>query len=160
MTTPAPYTPTAGPVDPNAGLRAKLYSGLALLTPLLSFAASFGIFSSDQANALTGVATAVVGALSAFGFGLAATKTNKQVANGTFDAAPTSPVLDAFQSINAVKDHVDATVADAQAKVTQGVDAIKSAAALLPGGTAITNAVLAGPVGDLIQDLTDRGGKL
>lgn len=156
---------TAGPADPGAGTRAKLYSGLALLTPLLSFLATFGIFTGDQANALVGVSTAVVGALSAFGFGLAAKKTTAQVANGTFQPAPANPVADAFQAIDAIAAHAaDTKAAAAVSGVADALGAIQSAVSLLPGGNrpdlgGLAN-LLPGPVGDLVQDLADRGGKL
>lgn len=155
MTAPI-YTATAGPADPNASTRAKLYAGLAVITPLLGFLATFNIVTTEQGNAITGFITAAMGLLGVFGFGLAASKTNKQTKDGTFDQAPASPVLDAFQAINAIKDHVDATVADTQTKVAEGVAAIQGAASLLPGGAAISAAVMSGPVGDLIQAMTDQ----
>jgi hypothetical protein len=151
----APVT-TAGPADPNAGTRAKLYASLAVLTPVLSALATFGILSNDQAGAINGFITAAMGLLGAFGFGLAASKTNKQVNNGTFDAAPANPVSDAFDALNQIKDHVDATVFHAQDQVGQAVQAITGAVSMLPGGAAVTNAVLSGPVGDLIQSVSDH----
>lgn len=124
------YTATAGPADPKAGTRAKIYSGLALLTPLLSFLASFGVFSAPQANALTGLATAVAGVLSAFGFGLAAKKTTEQTKNGTFDPAPEPepPISTADQIANAIPT-VLKDAADTIAAKTSDVETIKKAAA-------------------------------
>lgn len=137
MTTPI-YTATAGPADPNAGSRAKLYSGLALLTPLLSFLATFGVFTSDQSNALIGVSTAVVGALSAFGFGLAAKKTNKQVANGTFDPAPppvvVAPIDQPLEALTTIQKAANDAVDQVQAKVSDGINFITAAASMIPGG--------------------------
>lgn len=159
--TPTAAAPTVGPVDPSAGTRAKLYSGLALLTPLLSFLASFGVFTSDQSNALIGVSTAVVGALSAFGFGLAASKTNKQVANGTFQPAPVNPVQAPLEQLAVIQDAVNKTVDQAQARVADGVNFIQAAASLIPGGASPQfGKLIPGPVGDLVQDLADRRGKL
>ncbi|ORA25151.1 hypothetical protein [Mycobacterium aquaticum] len=151
---------TLGPADPNAGVRAKLYAGLALITPLLSALATFGIVSTDQANAATGFVTAAVGLLSAFGFGLAAKNTNRQVKDGTFDPVPPAephPVTSAFDGLTQLQAGVNAAVDQAQAKVAEGVAAIQGAAALLPGGTQVTDAVMNGPVGDLLRAVT--GGK-
>jgi len=148
---------TVGPVDPNAGMRGELYAGLALVIPTLSFLATLGIFTADQVNAVSGFLTAAVGLLGTFGFGLAAAKTNKQVRNGTFEAAPApepTPVLDAFQAVDAIKTHVDQVVDHAQSKVSEGVAAIQGAASLLPGGTFVNAAMMAGPVGDLLRAVT------
>lgn len=172
VSTPEVVVATAGPADPNAGTRAKLYSGLALITPLLSFLASFGVFTGDQANALVGFTTAAVGVLSAFGFGLAATKTNKQVANGTFEAPPppvvVSPVDNALEQLTTLQSAVNEQVDKAQTRVADGLQLIQAAASLLPGGAPANvggvvggvGSILPGPLGDLVQDLADRAGKL
>lgn len=152
MTQPV-YAPTAGPADPNAGVRAKLYSGLALITPLLSFLATFNIFTSVQVNAVTGALTAVMGVLSAFGFGLAATKTHTQVKNGTFEPAPPPPPVDAkttaLDSLTHLKNEVNSAVEEAQARALDGITAIQVAAASIPGVGAVVT-----PIGDLLRSVT------
>lgn len=156
MTNPTPYYTTVGPADPNAGTRAKLYSGLALIVPALSFLATFGILSSDQVNALNGAITGIIGVLGAFGFGLAARKTNQQVHNGTFEEAPPNPVGTAFDQLDTIKQAVDQTIDHAQTRVGEAVAAIQGAAAILPGGAAASNAIFNGPVGDLIAMMAQR----
>lgn len=143
---------TIGPADPNAGMRAKLYTGLALVTPLLSFLATFGIFTGDQVNAISGFLTATLGLLGTFGFGLAATKTNKQVHDGTFQQAPPDPVGNVFEQLDILKGQVDRTVADATSQVANAAAMIQSAVSNIPGG----NTVMSGPVGDLVQSMLDN----
>lgn len=156
MTQPI-YTATAGPADPNAGARAKLYAGLAVITPLLGFLATFNIVTTEQGNAISAFITAAMGLLGVFGFGLAASKTNKQSKDGTFDAAPVNPAGDVFDALGKIKQQVDDTVTHATSQVAQATAAIQGAASMIPGGGAFTNSVLSGPVGDLIQAMTDRG---
>lgn len=141
---------TAGPVDPNAGLRGKLYAGLAMITPLLSFLATFHTITTDQANSLSAAITAVMGALGAFGFGLAAVKTNKQVKDGTFDPAPVNNVLNAFEQINAIKTHVDQTVADTVSAVQGASQTIQQATSLIPVGI---------PGGGIMSAVTAQGSQ-
>ena len=84
------YTATAGPADPNAGTRQKIYSTLKLVTPLLGLAATFGLLSQDQVGAVNGAiaaGTTLLGAFGLFGFGLASKNTKAQIDNGTFDKA-------------------------------------------------------------------------
>ena len=146
------YTATSGPADPGAGTRAKLYSGLAVLTPLLSALATFGVISSDQSNALVGFVTAGVGLLSAFGFGLAATKTNHQLKDGTFDPAPppvlVAPVDNALEQLTTLQSAVNDQVDKAQARVADGITFIQAAASMIPGGAP-------GRPGDLLAGLSD-----
>lgn len=146
---------TVGPADPNAGMRAKLYTGLAVVTPLLSFLATFGIFTGEQVNAISGFLTATLGLLGTFGFGLAATKTNKQVHNGTFTEAPPDPVGNVFEQLGILKGQVDRTVADATNQVSNAAAMIQSAVSTIPGGSAVNAAVMSGPVGDLVQSMLD-----
>lgn len=153
---------TVGPADPNAGLRAKVYAGISALLGIVGLLATFKIVSADQAVSIKDFAESAMNLAGSFGLGFAAIKTNRQVHNGTFEAAPTppsTPVLDAFQAVDAIKTHVDDVVDQAQAKVTEGVAAIQGAAALLPGGTFVTNAVMAGPVGDLLRAVSAVDGK-
>lgn len=145
---------TAGPVDTGAAGRAKLYAGLALVTPLLSFLATFGIFTADQVNSVNGFLTAALGLLGTFGFGLAATKTNKQVHDGTFDQVA-NPVTDAFQAIAVIRQQADDTLNSAVTQAAQATQAIQNATAMLPGAAAVS-AVLPGAVGDLIQWARDN----
>lgn len=151
MTTP--YYTTVGPADPKAAGRAKVWASLAVITPLLAALATFGILSDDQANALNGAITAGIGLMTAFGFGFAAKKTNEQVHNGTFQAPPATNV---FDQLGEIKTQVDATVDYAQTQAQQAVTAIQGATAMIPGGALVTGAVMSGPVGDLIQAMTDR----
>lgn len=150
---------TQGPADENAGFRAKAYAIATTLIALLGLGVTlFGLSKGVQQGGeqiIQGVLT-LIGALPS---GVAARNTSKQVKNGTFDKAPTTPVLDAFQSINAIKTHVDQTVAEAESQVGRAVDAIQGAVAMLPGGTLVTNAVLSGPVGDFVQAMADQGKK-
>ena len=142
---------TVGPADPNAPARAKVWAGLAVLTPLIAALATFGILSDDQASAVNGALTAVIGLLSAFGFGFVAKKTNEQVNNGTFDEAPPDPVGNVFEQLDILKTQVDRTVSDATSQVTNAAAMIQSAMSVIPGA-----AVLSGPVGDLIQAMSDE----
>jgi hypothetical protein len=147
---------TAGPVDPGAAGRAKLYAGLALVTPLLSFLATFGIFTADQVSSVNGFLTAALGLLGTFGFGLAASKTNKQVHDGTFDQVA-NPVDDAFKAIAVIRQQADDTLNHAVTQAAQATQAIQSATAMIPGGFGgVTGAVLPGAVGDLIQWARDN----
>jgi hypothetical protein len=151
-------SPTQGPADPNAGARGKLYSGLALVLPLLSFLATFGIFTSDQVDSLSGFITAGMGLLGAFGFGLAAVKTNKQIKNGTFEPVPPAPASAVIEQLSQIRNEVDKTVEHAQSQLADGVAAIQAVTSMLPGGSvlgATTARVLSGPVGDLIQAMAD-----
>lgn len=153
---------TLGPADPKAPLAAKAYTVVSSILSLVTLAATFNLVTTDQAGAINGVAAAGVGLVGAVTTAIAAFRTRKQISNGTFDAAPpppSTPVLDAFQAVDAIKTHVDQTVDQAQAKVAEGVAAMQNAAALLPGGTVVTDAVMASPVGDLLRAVTATGGK-
>lgn len=128
---------TAVAVDPNVGARSKLYAGLGLALPLISFLASFNIFTTEQGNALAGFLTAGAGLATAFGFGLAATKSNNQAKNAIdLDALPAPIVTPAVAAVDAI-----ATVAsqynDLINTVTSGVqqvhDTVGNLAAVLPG---------------------------
>ena len=141
MSTPI-YTATAGPADPNGGLRAKFYAGLAVVVPLLSFLATLGVLTSDQASAITAALTSVTGLLGTFGFGLAAVKTNKQSKDGTFDAPPV--ISTAEQIANAIP-----ALAQEAANKQAEVDLIKHVATSvlgnLPG--------IGGAAADLIRQI-------
>jgi hypothetical protein len=151
---------TAGPVDQNAPAAAKLYTVVSGILGLVGIASTFGLITSEQGANLGAVGTAATTLVGAVVTAVASFRTNKQLRNGTFEAAPNAPVLDAFQSINAIAAHANDTVQQAQAQVVGAVGAIQGAVAMLPGGALINSAVQAGPLGDLIQDLADRGGKL
>lgn len=140
---------TAGPADPNAPTRGKFYAALTVLFPLIGALATFGVMSTDQASAITAFATAALGLAGTFGFGLAAKNTNKQVKNGTFDAAPVdpnAPVLNAFEQLNAIKQNVDQTIAQTVQQVGQAQSVMQSATQLIPG-----------PFGDLAGGLLGAG---
>ncbi|AER48670.1 holin [Mycobacterium phage Ares] len=131
---------TIGPADPNAPTRAKVWAGLAVIAPLLSFLATFGILSSDQANAINGALTAVVGVLTAFGFGVAAKKTSEQVKNGTFDPAPpppppvlVPPAMSAVEGITAVANQFNDLVTGVTSGVKHVQDVVGGLAGAIPG---------------------------
>lgn len=148
---------TAGPADPNASMRAKVWASFAVLTPLLAALATFGILSDEQANALNGAVTAAVGLLSAFGFGFVAKKTNEQVKNGTFDPAPTLPAYTALEQMAILRDQAAAEVDRAVSTVQAGAEAMTSAtqvAASVLGAVPIPGAQQAvGAVQDLLDDI-------
>jgi len=151
---------TIGPADPKAPARAKLYASLAFITPVLSALSAFNIITTTQGSAVATFLSAAIGLLGAFGFGLAATKTSTQVKDGTFDAPPRQPASTVIEQLNEIKTEVDKTVQHAQSQLADGVAAIQGITSLLPGGQVVgglTNAVLSGPVGDLIQAMSDRG---
>jgi hypothetical protein len=140
---------TAGPVDTNAPTRGKFYAALTVLFPLIGALATFGLLSTDQASSITTFATAAMGLAGAFGFGVAAKNTNKQVKNGTFDAAPidpNAPVLNVFEQLQAIQDGVNKTVATTVQQVGEAQSVIKSATALIPG-----------PFGELAGGLASAG---
>lgn len=139
---------TAGPVDENAGVRGKSYAVLAVAFPLIGALATFGVLSVDQANAITGFATAAMGLAGAFGFGVAAKNTNKQVKNGTFDPAPVLPAVHALEQLVILRDQATTEVDRAVANVQTGVDTITAAATGVLGGIPG-----AGPIAAAVQDL-------
>lgn len=148
--TKIPYnvpSPTAGPIDPNAGARGKFYAALTVLFPLIGAMATFGVLSVDQANAITGFATAAMGLAGAFGFGLAAKNTNKQVKNGTFDPAPVLPAVPALEQLAILRDQAATEVDRAVANVQTGVDTITAAATSVLGSVP--------GVGPAVQELLD-----
>jgi hypothetical protein len=147
---------TVGPEDPNAPTRSKGYALLAVAFPIVGALATFGVLSADQASAITGFATAALGLAGAFGFGFVANKTNKQVHNGTFDEAPPDPVGNVFEQLDILKNQVDRTVSDATSQVTNAAAMIQSAVSAIPGGSLVSGAVFSGPVGDLIQAMSDQ----
>ena len=158
MTAPTPYyTATAGRADTGAGLRAKLYAVLTVLLGVPAIVQLFGLITADQAVSVTKILAGVLGLVGAGGLGLAASKTNKQVSNGTFDPAPANPVGDVFASLNQIKQQVDDTVAHTTAQVTAATAAITGAVAMIPGGGLITSAITTGPVGDFVQRMSDVG---
>ncbi|OBC11449.1 hypothetical protein A5784_35225 [Mycobacterium sp. 852013-50091_SCH5140682] len=155
---------TLGPTDPNAGTRARIYSVLTLITPLLGFLATFGILSSDQADSINGFIAAATGLLGTFGllgFGMAAKNTNRQVKDGTFDPVPPvepHPVTNAFDGLTQLQAGVNDAVEQAKSKVAEGVAVIQGAAAMIPGGKPAADAVMDGPLGDLLRAVTSGKG--
>ncbi|MCK0174816.1 hypothetical protein [Mycolicibacterium sp. F2034L] len=139
----------------NAKIREIIYYLGTLLVGGVGLAVTLGALTAEQGANIGQILTGLLTLLGAGAPALAAKKTAEQRKDGTFDA-PANPVLDAFESLNAVKARVDEVVDEAQAKVAQATTAIQGAAAMLPGGAAVTSAVLSGPVGDLIQAVTDR----
>lgn len=143
---------TLGPADPKAGWRAKAYAALSAMLGLITLAATFGLIPAIQGAVLTNIVEGVIGLLGAGGLAVAAAKTRQQVGNGTFDRAPEpAPERNAFDALGQLQTQVNSAVDQAQTKVTEGVAAIQGAASLLPGGSFVADAVLNGPVGDLIK---------
>lgn len=120
---------TQGPVDPNAGFRAKLYAGLAVLTGVVSLVQSFGLINSDQGGNIGLIITGVGGLLGAGGLAVAASKTNAQTKNGTFDPAPPNPVANAVEGIKAVQSQWE----ELSSAVATGLGVVQGAASLIPG---------------------------
>lgn len=147
---------TVGPEDSAATTRAKLYAGLSALLGLLSFAVTLGFVTTDQGASIAQIVQGVMGLLGAGGLAFASAKTNKQVKNGTFDDAPPDPVGNVFEQLGILKGQVDRTVSDSIDQITNAAAVIQGAVATIPGGSLINAAVMSGPVGDLIQAMTDR----
>lgn len=159
-----PYTATAGPADPNAGTRAKIYSSLKLITPLIGLAATFGLLTQDQVSAVNGAiaaGTTLLGAFGLFGFGLAAKNTKTQLNNGTFDAAPQLPAVSALEQMVILRDQaaqeVDKSVSNAKA----GADAIQAMGTAVAKSLGVPTVVTdMGNAGfDAVQALIDRERK-
>jgi len=121
----------------------------------IGIAITVGALTSDQGASLGQAITGILTLLGAGAPALAAKKTGEQRNDGTFES---SPVLDAFEAVAAIKVQVDEVVDASVAKVNEGVSIIQGAAAMIPGGSAVTGAVFAGPVGDLIQAVNDQRG--
>ena len=121
----------------------------------IGIAITVGALTSDQGASLGQAITGILTLLGAGAPALAATKTGEQRNDGTFES---SPVLDAFEAVAAIKVQVDEVVDASVAKVNEGVSIIQGAAAMIPGGAAVSGAVFAGPVGDLIQAVNDQRG--
>lgn len=125
---------TAGPVDPNAGARAKVYGGVALVFGLVTAAQAFHFVSADQAASIKDFIDSGLGLAGAFGFGFVAYKTNGQVKNGTFDAAPPPPpAMSAVEQVKAVQEQFT----DFTKTVADGVQLIQGVAAGVPGLSAV-----------------------
>jgi hypothetical protein len=133
------YTATAGPVDPKAPAAAKFYTVLTGILGLVGIASTFGLVTQEQAASLGSVGTAVTTLIGAVGTAVASFRTHKQLKNGTFDPAPDpvvinqSPVLDAFEALGTIKQHVDDTVKNAQDSVAAAVSSIQGAVNMIPG---------------------------
>lgn len=128
---------TAGPVDPNAGARAKVYGGVALVFGLVTAAQAFHLVSADQAASIKDFVDGSLGLAGAFGFGFVSYKTSGQVKNGTFDAAPkpppSPPAMTAVEQVKAVQ----AQFSDFTKTVADGVQLIQGVAASVPGLSAV-----------------------
>lgn len=160
MTSPM-YTATAGPVDPGAGTRQKIYSGLKLVIPLIGFAATFGLLSQDQVTALNGLiaaGTTAIGAFGLFGFNLADKNTKKQLGNGTFDPAPELPAYSALEQLIILRDQASHEVDKNLEKVQAGADAFQAMGTAVAKSigvpSVVTGAVNTGV--DMVQQLMDR----
>ena len=167
--TAVPQVQTLGPADPKAPLAAKAYTVVSGLLGLVAVASTFGVITQEQGAALGGLGTAATGLVGAAITAIAAFRTHKQVNNGTFDAAPppvvVAPVDNALEQLTTLQQAVNESVDKAQTRVADGLSMIQAAASLLPGGApanvgGVLGSVLPGPLGDLVQDLADRGGKL
>lgn len=120
------YTATAGPADPNAPIRAKVYAGISAALGIVGFLATFKVLTADQALSIKDFAESGMNLAGSFGLGFAAVKTTKQTKNGTFDAPPPpAPVISTAQQIADAIPTVLQAAADKQAEV----DLIKSVAA-------------------------------
>jgi hypothetical protein len=129
---------------------------------VVGISATFGLITADQAASIGSVGTAATTLVSAVVTAIASFRTNKQLRNGTFDAAPepapAPPERNAFDALGELHNQVNSAVDQAQAKVTEGFAAIKGAAALLPGGTRVTDAVMDRPLGEC-SACRDRDGR-
>lgn len=129
MTSPY-YTATAGPADPKAGLRAKIYAVLAGLLGLLGVAQTFGVLDAPQSASIAQIITAVIALLGGGGLAVATAKTTTQVKNGTFDPAPepnlepitVSPAIAAVDGLAAVATGFN----DLITTVTDGVQTVQN----------------------------------
>lgn len=128
-----------------------------VVTGIVGIAVLFGAVDQGTADNLGQALLGLLGLLGAGAPALAAKRVSEQRKDGTFDPAPANPVLDAFESINAIKNRVDEAVNQSTAKVNEGIAIIQGASAMIPGVGGLTNVVLSGPVGDLIQAMTDHG---
>lgn len=143
MTMSSPiYTATAGPADPNAGTRAKVYAGISAALGVVGFLATFKVLTADQALSIKDFAESGMNLAGSFGLGFAAVKTNKQTKNGTFDAPPV--ISTAEQIANAIP-----TVLQAAADKQAEVDLIKNVAATTFGQLP----VIGGAAADLIRNI-------
>lgn len=129
---------TQGPVDPNAGFRAKLYAGLGALTGIVSLIQALGIITPGQSTSIGQIITGFLGLLGAGGLAVAAAKTSTQNKNGTFDPAPpVPPAITAVGAIQAVSNEFGQLINH----VTSGVQQVQDVAGQLgnligidPGG--------------------------
>ena len=160
MTQPI-YTATAGPEDQGAGTRQKIYSSLKLITPLLGFAATFGLVTQDQVTALNGLiasGTFALGAFGLFGFNLADKNTKKQLGNGTFDAAPELPAYSALEQLIILRDQASHEVDKNLEKVQAGADAFQAMGTAVAKSVGVPS-VVTGAVNtgvDMVQALMDQ----
>lgn len=149
-------SPTAGPADPNAPTRVKGYTVLTALLGLIPVLTVFKVLTTDQGVAIGQFVQSGLGLAGAFGFAFVATKTQKQINNKTFEKAPELPALTVFEQLGAIQAEVNDTVAKVQNQVGNAVSTIQGAAALIPGGTLITDAIRSGPVGNILQWASDN----
>lgn len=137
---------TIGPADPKAGTRELIYKAGTAITGLAGVAVLlFGLNKGVE----VGIDQIVSGVLLIFGAGpqaLAASKTAEQRRNGTFEAAPTAPALNAVESIKVVAD----AYTELTGAVAAGADLVRGAMNVLPGVGAI-----AGGANSLAQQVLD-----
>lgn len=154
MTTPD-YTPTAGPVDPNAPVVQKVYAAVSSLLVILGAASTFGLITADQAGALNNVGTALTALVGAAVTALAAFRTKKQLKNGTFDPAPAPVVVTASPELSTV-DKITQAVQEVQALDSQVKDGIGKLTEITGGLVNIPGVLnmtpdLPGPLDDLVR---------
>lgn len=152
--------PTAGPADPNAPTRVKSYAVLAALLGLIPALTAFKVITTDQGAAIGQFVQSGIGLAGAFGFAFVATKTSKQIKNGTFEPAPNVPALTVFEQLAAIKSEVDDTIQVVQTQVGGAASMIRDAAAVIPGASMVLDAIKPGVVGDLIGWANDNPPKV
>lgn len=132
---------TAGPADPNGGLRAKVYAGIGAIGSVAAFLQTIHLISDAQAASITAVGSNAATLIASVGVLFAAFKTRGQVKNGTFDAPPAPEPVDTKTVVTAGLQEL----AD-QAASSVGVlnEVTQVAASVLPGlAPAVANAATA-----------------
>lgn len=149
------YTATAGPADPNAGTRAKLYAALSGLLGLVPVLTAFNVLSGEQGAAIGTFVQAGIGLAGSFGLAFAARKTNKQAKDGTFDPAPQLPAVGALEQLVILRDQAAAEVERGVATAQAGADAIQATATAVAKAVGVPQQVTdaANEGVDLVQQL-------